>query len=137
MVATPPASRRVLLIEDDFLLRELVTMTLAGEGYMVATARDGEDAFQRLRHYERPHLILLDLMMPGMDGWCFRRRQKEDPELARIPVVVISAVADVEENASSLGASGYLQKPVETGQLLEVVRRCCGLCPGPERAGKH
>ncbi len=125
MVAQAQLSKRVLLIEDDFLLRELVTMVLAGEGYMVASASNGEDAFQRLRHYEKPNLILLDLMMPGMDGWHFREEQKKDPQLASIPVVVISALGDIEEKASSLGAAACLQKPVDAAKLLATVRRCC------------
>ena len=126
MVAAPHPPRRVLLIEDDFLLRELVTLVLGGEGYMVATASNGTDAFQRLRHYERPNLILLDLMMPGMDGWRFREEQQQDPNLAGIPIIVISALADIEQNASTLGAADYLQKPVERARLLDAVRRCCG-----------
>jgi CheY-like chemotaxis protein len=125
MVAAPVPSKRVLLIDDDFLLREMVTLTLAGEGYMVATACNGEDAFQRLRHYERPHLILLDLALPGMDGCRFREQQRQDPQLASIPVVIFSAAGDIEQKAATLGASDYLQKPVQTGQLLDTVRRCC------------
>jgi CheY-like chemotaxis protein len=93
---------------------------------MVATASNGTDAFQRLRHYERPNLILLDLMMPGMDGWRFREEQQQDPNLAGIPIIVISALADIEQNASTLGAADYLQKPVERARLLDAVRRCCG-----------
>jgi CheY-like chemotaxis protein len=126
MVATtthPP--KRVLLIEDDFLLREMVTLVLGGDGFMVATACDGKDAFERLRHFEKPNLILLDLMMPGMDGWQFRQEQRADPALASIPVVVISALGDIEQKSATLGACAYLQKPVEPGKLLETVRRCC------------
>jgi len=125
METQPHPAKRVLLIEDDFLLREMVTMVLGGVGYMVATATNGADAFQRLRHYEKPQLILLDLMMPGMDGWHFREEQKKDPQLASIPVVVISALGDLEEMASSLGAAAYLKKPVESAKLLETVRCCC------------
>jgi CheY-like chemotaxis protein len=122
--ATHPP-KRVLLIEDDFLLREMITLVLGGDGFMVATACDGKDAFERLRHFDKPNLILLDLMMPGMDGWRFRQEQKGDPILASIPVVVISALGDIEQKASDLGAYDYLQKPVEPGKLLDTVRRCC------------
>jgi CheY-like chemotaxis protein len=64
-------------------------------------------------------------MMPGMDGWRFRQEQKEDPALASIPVVVISALGDIEQKASVLDAAEYLQKPVDSNKLLETVRRCC------------
>jgi twitching motility two-component system response regulator PilH len=126
MLAALPTGKRVLLIDDDFLLREMVTLTLAGDGYMIATAANGDDAFERLRQFERPNLILLDLTMPRMDGLHFRRRQQEDTQLASIPVVVCSAAGDIEQQASSLGARAYLQKPVDTGCLLDTVRRCCG-----------
>jgi two-component system response regulator MprA len=125
METQPHPAKRVLLIEDDFLLREVVTMVLGGEGYMVATASNGADAFQRLRLYEKPQLILLDLMMPEMDGWHFREKQKKDTQLESIPVVLISALGDLEEKASSLGAAAFLQKPVDAAMLLETVRRCC------------
>jgi CheY-like chemotaxis protein len=114
-----------LLIDDDFLLREMVTLTLAAEGYMVATASNGEDALQRLRNYERPNLILLDLSMPVMDGCHFCAQRKQDPDLASIPVVVISAAGDIEQKARALGARGYLQKPVDRGMLLDLIQRCC------------
>jgi CheY-like chemotaxis protein len=125
MVTSAQPAKRILLIDDDFILREMVTLTLAGQGYMVATAANGEDAFQRLRNFELPNLILLDLMLPRMDGWRFRAEQKRDPELASIPVVIFSAVGDIEKNASSLEARGYLQKPVPPEKLLETIRRCC------------
>jgi CheY-like chemotaxis protein len=125
MVAESTPAKRVLLIEDDFLLREMATMVLAGEGYMVATACNGKDAIDRLHRCERPNLILLDLMMPGMDGWHFCEERKKDPELAAIPIVVISAVGDLEAKAACLGAAAYLQKPVDAEKLLETVRHCC------------
>ncbi len=124
-MAAPHTGKRVLLVEDDFLLREMLTMLLAGEGYMVATAADGEDALRRLRTYERPDLILLDLMMPHMDGWRFRQEQQRDPNLAPIPVVVFSAAGDVERKSSALAARSYLQKPVESRTLLDTVHTCC------------
>src|SRR5262249_48806261 len=98
---------------------------LAGEGFMVATAANGEEAFRRLRNYERPDLILLDLNMPVMDGCRFCDQQKQDPRLAGIPVVVLSAAGDIEEQARAMGGRFYLQKPLETGRLLEIIRHCC------------
>jgi CheY-like chemotaxis protein len=124
------ASGRVLLVEDDLLTREAVTLLLSGDGYMVAAAGNGREALERLRAYERPDLILLDLRMPVMDGYAFQRHLQEDPGLASIPVLLFSAAGDAGARASDLGAAGCLQKPVATEQLLEAVHRCCG--PGKE-----
>jgi CheY-like chemotaxis protein len=77
------------------------------EGYSVAAAANGREAIDHLRERGRPCVILLDLMMPIMDGWQFRAEQLRDPGLAPIPVIVISAGADIERKASSLGAVGF------------------------------
>ncbi len=76
-----------------------------------------------MRTSARPDLILLDLMMPIMDGWQFRREQAQDPSLSAIPVVVLSADGNVRQKAASLHADGYLQKPVDVENLLEVIQR--------------
>jgi CheY-like chemotaxis protein len=125
--------RRVLLVENDFLTREAVTLVLAGEGYMVAAAANGREALERLHHYSPPDLILLDLTMPEMDGRQFRSEQVRDDSLAAIPVLVVSASGDAPQQANALGAAGCLQKPVETGQLLDAVRRCCSSSPAGEK----
>ena len=117
--------KRVLLVDDNIVTREMMSLILAGEGYRVATASNGAEAIDRLRHYEKPDLILLDLRMPVMDACQFCEQQKQDQSLADIPVVVLSAASDVAEKASSLGAATYLQKPVDTAKLLDTVRHCC------------
>jgi CheY-like chemotaxis protein len=119
-------------VDDDFLTREATTLALAAEGYMVAAAANGREALERLRQRCRPDLILLDLAMPGMDGQQFRRELARDEELARIPVLVVSASGDLRRQADALGAVGCLQKPIEVGQLLDAVRRCCGRSPAGE-----
>ena len=91
-------------------------MLLEREDYRVDCAGDGEEALDLLRRGERPALILLDARMPGCDGWCFRAEQRADPDLADIPVVVISGA-----DASALGAAGHLRKPFEPTELLEQV----------------
>jgi CheY-like chemotaxis protein len=115
----------ILLVEDDAATREAMAPALEMSGYTVAGAANGQEAIDHLRGDGRPCLILLDLMMPVKDGWQFRAEQQQDPSLAGIPVVVVSADGTVDQKAVALGAAGYLQKPVEVDQLLSVVRRHC------------
>jgi CheY-like chemotaxis protein len=125
MIPSRATGKRILLVDDDFATREAVASILAGDGHMVAAAANGEEALERLHHSGRPDLILLDLAMPKMDGWNLHDHLQADVSTAKIPIVVLSAVDEAPE-AASLGAAGYLHKPVETAKLLEVVRRCCG-----------
>jgi CheY-like chemotaxis protein len=117
--------RSVLVIEDDEATREAVALLLASEGCRVATAGNGRVALEQLRKGEHPDLIVLDLMMPIMDGWQFRAEQRRDPALAGIPVLIISAAGDVRRQAASLGAIEYLDKPVDPVVLLDAIRRLC------------
>jgi CheY-like chemotaxis protein len=113
----------VLLVEDDVDVREAVTDTLEDAGYRVIAARHGQEALEVLRNGgPRPCLILLDLMMPVMDGWQFRDLQSKDPELADIPVVALSAHGGLH----ALGAADHLRKPVQLRALMDVVERFCG-----------
>jgi len=122
MTAAPPPAKRILVVEDDAFTRETLTTLLAIEGFTVTGAANGQEALDQLRAGAAPDLILLDLMMPVKDGWQFRREQAEDPALASIPVVVVSAACDVGRKAASIGAAGFLQKPVEPRVLLAAVR---------------
>jgi CheY-like chemotaxis protein len=113
----------VLLVEDDIDVREAVTDTLQDAGYRVMAARHGQEALELLRNGgPRPCLILLDLMMPVMDGWQFRDLQSKDPALADIPVVALSAHGGLH----ALGAADHLRKPVQLRALMDVVARFCG-----------
>jgi len=112
----------VLVVDDDGATREVLTLILEAAGYEVSCAANGREALDRLRRGARPGLILLDLMMPVLDGWGFRREQQRDPALASIPVVVVSAEADLRRRADSLAVAAYLEKPVEIDRLLETVR---------------
>lgn len=96
---------------------------LSLEGYRAATAANGREALDYLRRSHVPDLILLDLMMPVMDGWEFRREQERDPTLAGVPVVILSA-ADNHGN-SDIAASAFLKKPLDFDRLLDIVRRYC------------
>jgi CheY-like chemotaxis protein len=120
-----PASTRcpVLIVEDDADLREMMDQLLTLEGYQPETATNGKEALDYLKGGGRPDLILLDLMMPVMDGWEFRRRQREDPQLSQLPVVVLSALEP--SRAVDLGGAAFLKKPLDFDRLLELVRKYC------------
>ena len=117
---------RVLIVEDDTDLRETLSQILTDEGYRVWSVEHGKAALDCLRDGSKPCLILLDLTMPVMNGWQFRAEQREDPDLAEIPVVVISAGANLAAQVVPLGIQDYIRKPIQLGQLLATVGRYCG-----------
>lgn len=125
MTVAEPTEKRILVIEDEAVIRDTMALILEMEGYQVAAAANGREALEYLHRAERPSLILLDLMMPVMDGWQFRREQRLDPRLAAIPVVIVSAAGGVAEKAADLGADGFLQKPVDVDELLTTIHRHC------------
>jgi CheY-like chemotaxis protein len=117
----------VLVIDDDPYIREVITELLEDEGYAVIQAANGLEAMQSLRQQlSQPCLILLDLMMPQMNGWEFRAAQQQVPHLAAIPVVTISAHADLLKVAQQLHAVEHLAKPLDIERLLNIVERYCG-----------
>ena len=115
----------VLVIEDDPELLAALSGALEEEGFGVSRARHGLDALGQLRSGRRPCVILLDLMMPIMNGWQFRHEQRQDSELSKIPVVVVSAKTDSAQHAAWLEADAYLEKPLSLGKLIEIVNRFC------------
>lgn len=117
--------RTVLIVDDDFDVRETLADVLRDEGYQVAVAVDGVDALEYLRANEAPALILLDWMMPRMDGAQFRLEQQKDPKMASVPVVLLTADVRTSEKARSLNAEAYLKKPVKLEALLEAVALHC------------
>ncbi len=122
----PPCDRVVLIVDDDPSIRESLADVIGDEGYSVMTAVNGMDALAKLRGQAqpRPCLILLDLMMPVMNGPQFYTAQQQDPALASIPVIVISADGNVGQKASSLGCE-YLAKPVRIDRVLGALQRYC------------
>jgi CheY-like chemotaxis protein len=113
--------KRVLIIEDDVAIRESIAEVLELEGYSVSEAGDGREGLRKASE-AAPNLIILDLMMPGMNGWQFREAQKADPELAGVPVVVLSAVA-TEPWSDMEDVSARFPKPFNVGALLAAVGR--------------
>ena len=115
----------VLVVEDDPELLHSLTEVLESEGYRVACARHGLEALGRLRGGTRPSVILLDLMMPIMNGWQFRYEQRQDSDLSKIPVVVVSAKSDSRQHAEWLEADGYISKPIDLNVLFGTLSRYC------------
>jgi len=116
----------VLVVDDDYDIRALITQILQLEGYRVLAAPDGRAALAKLRAAdERPALILLDLMMPGMNGWQLQEELIKDPALAAIPVLVLSGDDDVVHKAGEIGAAGWLKKPLDLKVLLKTVGKYC------------
>jgi CheY-like chemotaxis protein len=111
--------KRVLIIEDNAAIREGIAEVLELEGYAVAEAGDGREGLEKA-HETAPNLIILDLMMPCMNGWEFRAAQKQSPQLAGIPVVVLSAVA-TEPWSDMDDVSARFPKPFDVAALVSAV----------------
>jgi CheY-like chemotaxis protein len=118
-----PPGWHVLIVEDDAALREMMAQLLTLEGFQTATAANGREALESLHARARPAVILLDLMMPVMDGWEFRRRQQLDPDLAGVPVIVLSALD--EARSLKVDATAFLKKPLDFDRLLDLVHGYC------------
>jgi CheY-like chemotaxis protein len=112
---------RVLLVEDNDDIRESYATLIRERGYDVQTAVNGRDALDKLEAAGSVDVILLDLMMPVMDGWQFRRRLLDEPKWAAIPVVLMSGAGELERHARSLGAAAYLEKPIRLNALYGVL----------------
>jgi CheY-like chemotaxis protein len=112
---------KVLVVEDDDDLRDVVTETLRRKSFAVVAARDGQEALEALEREPSVGVILLDLMMPRMSGWEFRRRQLADARWAAIPVVVMTATASLDEAA--IHADDILRKPLSFAALVAAVAR--------------
>jgi CheY-like chemotaxis protein len=119
----PAGAATILVVEDDHDIQTALAAILREEGLAAATADNGAEALALLRGGLRPAVILLDLMMPVMNGAQFRAAQLEDPELAGIPVVVLTADGRFEQAAWELAADASFGKPFEIPELLRTVRR--------------
>jgi CheY-like chemotaxis protein len=114
-----PCPKCILVIDDDNTIRELIGEVLQIEGYRVETAENGQQALAKVGT-TRPDAILLDLMMPVMDGWTFLQECKTDPQCGGRPVAVMSAY-QVPQNAGALGVKSVLPKPFDVDALLDTV----------------
>lgn len=115
-------TRKVLVVDDDRDIRETIAEVLEEHGFTVCTATNGQDGLDKVRT-ARPDLVLLDLMMPVLDGAGFCTAIRSDPLLADLPIVVISAYHDVETLAREMQVSGVLAKPLELERLVAAVHR--------------
>jgi CheY-like chemotaxis protein len=121
----PPTDCRILVIDDDEDIREAFRDVLTEEGYRVDLAENGREALAFMRRRGRPDLVLLDLMMPVMNGWEFLHEKSRDDDLNTVPVLVVSAnppASVLEDNVR-----GVMRKPVQLEQLRSAVARVCGL----------
>jgi CheY-like chemotaxis protein len=134
---------RLLVIDDDVNIREMLDMVLASEGFEVVAVAHGAAALRMLEQV-RPHVILLDMKMPVMDGWEFLRRYRELPG-EKVPVVVLTAAQDDKRRAADVGADAYIAKPFAIDDLLRVLDQHTqsDVCmrpgrslPGPESWGR-
>jgi len=123
---------RILVVDDEKMVRDTLGQALADEGYLVDVAADGADALDRV-HAARPDAILLDLMMPGMNGRQFLQALRDDPAYAHVPVLIMTAVHGLEVNLASIGASEVVEKPFNIDELLNKV----ALAVYRSRDGEH
>jgi CheY-like chemotaxis protein len=109
---------KILVVEDDDDIRDSIKELLEEEGYCIETAANGQQALAQIRGKGAPQLILLDLMMPVMDGWQFQNQLRQDPDCAQIPVIVISASKFSRQRVE---ADAFIPKPLDAGVLLETI----------------
>jgi DNA-binding response OmpR family regulator len=122
---------RVLVVDDDEVIRRLIAVNLQLEGFEVETASDGQDCLDRVAEID-PDVITLDVMMPRLDGWETAVQLRRSPELAHIKVVLITARAQEDDKArgARVGADAYLTKPFDPNEMIRIVRELVARDPG-------
>jgi DNA-binding response OmpR family regulator len=115
--------KKILLIDDDMQIRELLRRCVERWGYEFASAQDGKEGIDKVKEFQ-PNLILLDIMMPEMDGFSVQDHLKNDPETANIPIIFTTAKNTIEDTitAMSQGAVGYVEKPFDMDRLLRKIK---------------
>lgn len=119
------ASNCVLVVDDDELVRETMVDLIKDYGCQAVGAANGLEAIEILLTSEHTCMIFLDLLMPVMDGNAFREEQLKRPEIKNIPVVLMSAFGNLQNQSKQMQVNDYLQKPLSEAQIMEVVRRYC------------
>ena len=123
-----PLQRDILLVDDDDDIRDALSETLLDEGFSVHPVPNGREALAWLHeHPDTPCVVLLDLMMPVMDGWTFLRYRSADPALAKIPVVVITAEYGFAQLTKDHQVNEFVTKPIMLPRLLAAINGACGL----------
>jgi CheY-like chemotaxis protein len=115
----------ILIVEDDVDIRDAMSALLESRGYAVSVARHGAEALEQLKAGSRPCIILLDLMMPVMDGWTFCQETERDPALAGIPILIVSAVTRLDSKTASVRSVAQLSKPLNFDDLLATLAVHC------------
>ncbi len=118
------AGERVLVVDDDAVIRQLICVNLELEGFEVHTAEDGQDALDKIRDVD-PVVVTLDIMMPRLDGWETAARLRKDPDTAHVKVILLSARAQEADlrRGQGIGVDAYLTKPFDPDDLVAAVRR--------------
>jgi CheY-like chemotaxis protein len=121
---------KVLVVDDDDVIRQLISVNLQLEGFDVHTAVDGVDCLEQVREI-CPDVITLDVMMPRLDGWEVATRLRADPETAKIPIVLLTARAQESDmrRGTRIGVDAYLTKPFDPDELIATVRRLADSSP--------
>lgn len=125
-MADPP--KRILIVDDDVSLRQVVAETLRGEGYLVDEASNGSGGLESLRR-ARPDLALVDMVMPVMDGRGFIEACRAEPDCAELPIVIVSATYTLSEEPDGLNVRAVIPKPFDMGLVLSVVQRLTAAIP--------
>src|SRR5690242_14028892 len=120
------AAHRILVVEDHVDTAEAFAIIFEARGLRVSVASNGQDALSILKNDQDFCAILLDLMMPGMDGRTFRRAQRADARMADIPVIIVSGDPTLTEAARQMGVTNFLKKPIDPVELVKAVERQCG-----------
>jgi DNA-binding response OmpR family regulator len=116
----------VLVVDDDDNVRQTLAERLETSGYEVLLARDGRDAFEVIARGVNPDVILLDVVMPIMDGWHFLSARLRDPSIVAVPVVLMSGGQEAERQSHKIGVCGFIRKPLDIGDLVDRINACLG-----------
>jgi DNA-binding response OmpR family regulator len=130
--------RRVLAVDDEASIRKLVTVTLENRGFEVDTAADGQEALDKIA-IMKPDLVVLDVMMPKMNGWEVRKRLRSDPKTADLPILILSAVGEFESQLAGMESDqdDYITKPFRPQELGDLCETMADPKKRAERSGDH